>query len=116
MPDNGVIAALNLRFERMAEVLRMGEFAQLPELVCELEGLTNRLVRQGAELTGPELTALRVRADRALRRFAAARDGVQAAAQRIAQLRQISSELSTYDRDGRGQTLRFAAQTMEHRA
>ncbi len=116
MWDRGLISALDLCLEQTEEALRAGDFTRLSALTIEMDSLVGGLAGEGASLAGPELKALRVRAARQLRRLSAARDGVRAAAQRIAQLRRMSSELSTYGRDGRGQTLRFAAQTLEHKA
>jgi hypothetical protein len=116
MKDKNLINAFEQCLDQTSEALTCGTFARLPALAGEMEVLAGRLARQGATLSGAEVKALRVRAERQLCRLAAARDGVRAAMERVAQLRRLSSELSTYDREGRGQTLRFGAQTLEHKA
>lgn len=116
MRRNEPIGALERCLDQTAEALRAGDFAGLPPLVAEMERLAGGLATQGASLNGPELAALRAQALRQLRRLSAARDGVRAAVQRVEHLQRMQSELSTYDRDGRGLTVRFASQTLEHRA
>lgn len=116
MRHSQLIGALQMCLDQTAEALRIGDFAGLPLLATEMERLAGGLATQGASLSGPELKALRARALRQLRRLAAARDGVRAAVQRVEHLRRMPSELSTYDRDGRGLTFQFVSQTLEHRA
>jgi hypothetical protein len=116
MPHSGVIAALMRCLDQTAQALRTGDFTGLAVLAAELEGLADGLATQAASPSAPELEALRARALGQLRHLSAARDGVRAAMQRVAQLRRLPSELSTYDRDGRGLTFRFATRTLEHRA
>lgn len=116
MRDNGLIATLERCLDHTAEALRTGDFAELPLLATEMELLSGRLATDGATLNGSELESLRARALGQLRRLSAAREGVRAAVQRVEHLRRMPSELSTYDRDGRGRTFRFVSQTLEHRA
>ncbi len=116
MRHSGLIGALELCLDKTAEALRTGDFAGLSLLAAEMETLAGALTGAVASLTGPELESLQARATRQLRRLSAARDGVRAAVQRVEHLRRMPSELSTYDRDGRGLTFRFVSQTLEHRA
>jgi len=116
MRANSQIGSLDECLDRMGVALRMGDFASLAVLAGESEALAEGLAGQAATLTEAEMKALRLKAGRHLGHLAAARDGVRAAMQRVAQLRRLSSELSTYDEAGRGQTIRFAAQMLEHKA
>ena len=116
MRTRGLIEGLDHCLGRTAEVLRSGDFKALPELAVAMESLAAALAEQGVTMTHEELMWLRARTESQLRRLGAARDGVRAAVHRVEQIRRMSSEISTYDRDGRSETLQFAAQTLEYRA
>ncbi|MCA0270506.1 MAG: hypothetical protein LCH69_00355 [Proteobacteria bacterium] len=93
-----------------------GNLAALGALAARLDDLTQALAREGHAVAPDALQALKSRAARQLALLGAAREGVLSAQRRVVQLRDICGELSTYDQDGQGRTLRFGAQNLEQRA
>lgn len=102
--------------DAIRECLGDGDLAGLGALAARLDDLCQALTRERPEIAQGALRALKSRAERQLALLGAAREGVQSARRRVALLHSVCGELSTYDRDGQGRTLRFGTQNLEQRA
>ncbi len=98
------------------EAVKTGRLDRIAGHAAELEALEQRLVGTAPQTHRTELETLRSKAEQSLRHLTAARDGIRAATERVRQIARIPSELSTYDRAGRGSTVQFDEQSLEHRA
>ena len=98
------------------EAVRTGRLDRLASLAADLEALEKRLADAAPTARRAELEKLRAEAEQSLRHLTAARDGIRAATERVRQIARIPSELSTYDRAGRGSIVQFDEQSLEHRA
>ncbi|HQU69659.1 MAG TPA: hypothetical protein PLI43_15870 [Albidovulum sp.] len=102
--------------DEVRECLGGGNLAGLGALAARLDDLTQALSRDGHEIAPDALKAMKSLAERQLALLGAAREGVLSAQRRVALLHSVCGELSTYDRDGQGRTLRFGTQNLEQRA
>ena len=98
------------------EAVMTGRLDRLASHAADLEALEKRLADAAPTAPRAELEKLRAEAEQSLRHLTAARDGIRAATERVRQIARIPSELSTYDRAGRGSTVQFDEQSLEHRA
>ncbi|MEX5727899.1 flagellar biosynthesis/type III secretory pathway chaperone [Rhodovulum iodosum] len=95
--------ALHALLDAEYRLVRTGGLARAAGLAEEKRRLAERLAQMRP--AGDRVAALRARAERNEAMLAAALRGQAAARQRLAALRQAASQLDTYDRDGRPQTL-----------
>lgn len=118
MPDDTspLLDEIGACLDAIRECLGDGGIAGLGALAARLDDHCHALTRQRHQIEPDGLQALKARAERQLALLGAARDGVQSARRRVALLQNVCGELSTYDRDGQGHTLRFGAQNLEQRA
>ena len=112
--DRAGLTEIERCFVSAAAALRAGDFRDLAVISARIESLLQGI--GGAAPDRAVLEGLRARADEQMRLLAAARDGVRAAATRVAELRRAPGEMLTYDPAGRGQTLQVPAERIEHRA
>ena len=102
--------------DALGESLGSGDLRALGPLAVRLDELALLLTRGTHRLTRDELEVLRQKAERQMRLLGAARDGLTAAIRRVELVSRASGELSTYDREGHGRTLRFQPSSLEQRA
>jgi hypothetical protein len=114
--DSTLIDDIHHCLSLTVEAVRTGRLDRLVSLAADLGALEKRLVGAAPTARRAELEKLRAEAEQSLRHLTAARDGIRAATERVRQIARIPSELSTYDRAGRGSTVQFDEQSLEHRA
>lgn len=114
--DSTLIDDIHHCLSLTVEAVRTGRLDRLASHAADLEALEKRLADGAPTARRAELEKLRAGSEQCLRHLAAARDGVRAATERVRQIARIPSELSTYDRAGRGSTVQFDEQSLEHRA
>jgi hypothetical protein len=111
-----LIAQISASLDAVRDCLVRGNLAGLATLAVKLDELCQALTRERPGIAPDDLKALKSQAERQLALLGAALEGVRSAERRVAQLHNVCGELSTYDRDGQGRTLRFSAQNLEQRA
>ena len=116
MPAERVIDDLCRCLDHARDAVRTGNYERLAIACSQLDGEIAALAALTTPVPARLLEQLRDRAARQLLLLDAARDGIRAAVLRVQETRRLTSELSTYDREGRGRTVRFGTEQVEHRA
>ncbi|MFN6951413.1 MAG: hypothetical protein ACK4NE_02300 [Albidovulum sp.] len=118
MMHDGAAVVLRLRdlLAREADLIRRGNFADLPDLAARKAGLIELLASasDGADVSA--LDGLRAASEANGRLLAAALRGIAAARARLAAIHAAGAGLDTYDRHGRAQRVTFAGGRVERRA
>lgn len=113
-PDDSLPAEIERCFNRVSAALRSGSVGELAPLIERIEALMLRLGHSGP--APADLARLRLRAAEQMRLLGAARDGIRAAALRLADIRRAPGAMSTYDPAGRSRTLHFQSGSVEKHA
>lgn len=102
--------------DREQAALLAGRLDELARLVPEKERIAAHLFGDATPMDADALTGLRQIAERNARLLEAARRGIEAARERIDQIRNGGPQMQTYDRRGRRSSLSGAPSRVKRRA